>query len=64
MESPVYPQILNTKGTDATVIGSDVIKNTVKALTARRPSRMDYLEFIVLGQSPRMHYEALNRYLG
>ena len=64
MESPVYPRILNTKGTDATIIGSDVIKNTVKALTARRPSRVDYLEFIVLGRLPRMHYEALSRYLG
>ena len=30
MESPVYPRTLNTKGTDATVIGSGVIKNTVK----------------------------------
>ena len=64
MESPVHPRILNTKGTDATVIGSDVIKNTVKALTARRPSQTDYLEFIVLERLPRMHYEALSRYLG
>ena len=64
MESPVYPRILNTKGTDAIVIGPGVIKNTAKVPHYSQPSRMVYFEFIILGRLPHMHYGALSCYLG
>ena len=44
--------------------GQMLSKTRSKSLTARLPSRMDYLEFIVLGRQSHMHYEALSRNLG
>ena len=39
-------------------------KTQLRSLTARLPSRMNYLEFIVLGHWSSMHRAALSRYPG
>ena len=64
MESTVYSRILNTKGTNAIVIGPGVIKNTAKVPHYSATLSDGLFEFLILGWLPHTHYGALSCYLG